>query len=144
MKTPQKWLIVGIGVGVLGIVLILLGLVVALLGLVLPGIVLVVVGVLLLAILGVGYPSPKAVKEGKRTLYQEDEADPFGEPVQPEDPNDRFVSAVSHVRPTRTTRLTAARIERARTANGGGQRRTPAADRRTPRRAARTGPAGDG
>ncbi len=85
MKTPQKWLIVGIGVGVLGIVLILLGLVV-------PGIVLVVVGVLLLASLGVGYPSPKAVKEGNRTLYREDEADPYGEPEQPEDPNDRFVS----------------------------------------------------
>ncbi len=85
MKTPQQWLIAGIGIGVFGLI-------VALLGLVLPGIVLVVVGVILLAILGVGYPSPQAVREGRRTLYEDGDADPYGEPDQPEDPNDRFVS----------------------------------------------------
>jgi hypothetical protein len=85
MRSEQKWLMVGIGVGVLGLV-------VAILGLLIPGLVLVVIGVGLLAMLGIGYRSPRAVKEGERTLYEDEKEDPYGEPDQPEDPNDRFVS----------------------------------------------------
>jgi hypothetical protein len=61
-STAQKWLAIGLGVGVLGIL-------VALVGLVLPRIVLALAGVVVLAILGLGYPSPKAQRQGKRTLY---------------------------------------------------------------------------
>ena len=85
MRSEQKWLIAGIGVGVLGLL-------VAILGVVIPGLILVVIGVGLLAMLGFGYRSPRAVKEGERTLYKEEQEDPYGEPDQPEDPNDRFVS----------------------------------------------------
>src|SRR5947209_7236070 len=85
MTSEQKWLIAGIGVGVLGLL-------VAILGLLIPGLVLVVIGVGLLAMLGFGYRSPRAVKEGERTLYEEEKEDPYGGPAQPEDPNDRFVS----------------------------------------------------
>jgi hypothetical protein len=73
--TAQKWLAIGLGLGVLGIL-------VALVGLVLPGIVLALAGVVLLAILGFGYPSPKALRRGKRTLYEDEKS-----------PDDQFVSA---------------------------------------------------
>ena len=39
-------------------------------------------GVVLLAILGFGYPSPKALRQGNRTLYEEEKS-----------PDDQFVSA---------------------------------------------------
>jgi hypothetical protein len=74
----QKWLAIGVALGVLGIVL-------AILGLTVPGIILAAVGVADLVVIALGYPSPMDLHRASRTLYQDED------PVE-HDPDDAFVS----------------------------------------------------
>ncbi|MFL5831866.1 MAG: hypothetical protein ACJ76X_18260 [Solirubrobacteraceae bacterium] len=75
----QKWLAIGVALGVLGII-------VAILGVPLLGLILVVAGVADLVLIALGFPSPKDVSRAQRTLYKDED------PVE-HDPDDAFVSA---------------------------------------------------
>jgi hypothetical protein len=74
----QKWLAIGIAVGVLGIII-------AILGVPLLGLILVLAGVVDLVLIALGFPSPRDVSRAQRTLYKEED------PVE-HDPDDGFVS----------------------------------------------------
>jgi hypothetical protein len=74
----QKWLAIGVALGILGIVL-------AILGLTVPGIILAAVGVADLVIIALGYPSPMDLHRASRMLYQDED------PLE-HDPDEAFVS----------------------------------------------------
>jgi hypothetical protein len=74
----QKWLAIGIAVGLLGIII-------AILGVPLLGLILVLAGVVDLVLIALGFPSPRDVSRAQRTLYKEED------PVE-HDPDDSFVS----------------------------------------------------